>query len=170
MALAGGLKCDSNNVVLHHARVEQNDTEKKLDVLLMPDAECLFDAFFRKAEGGTIVKLIVEDVILAFASKQADGGKLLSAAAQADKADTDAIALNVKYEFVAEPGRRKSRSLEPQPSPRRSALDPFGEKPVHSGQAPGFTQGRPSRTWKRTPDAIDLRQASELRSRFQSSS
>jgi ParB family chromosome partitioning protein len=67
------------------------------------------DASFRKAEGGTIGKLIVEAVILAFRTKQADGGKLLSAAAQADKADTDAIALKVKFEFVA---RAKAKGVK----------------------------------------------------------
>jgi hypothetical protein len=45
----------------------------------------------RKAEEGVIGKLIVEAVILLSASKQADGGKVLRAAAQAYKVDTDAI-------------------------------------------------------------------------------
>jgi ParB family chromosome partitioning protein len=61
----------------------------------------LLSAFLRKAEEGVIGKLIVEAVILLSASKQADGGKILRAAAQAYKVDTDAIALKVKHEFAA---------------------------------------------------------------------
>jgi ParB family chromosome partitioning protein len=61
----------------------------------------LLTAFLRKAEEGVIGKLIVEAVILLSASKQADGGKVLRAAAQAYKVDTDAIALKVKHEFAA---------------------------------------------------------------------
>jgi hypothetical protein len=58
---------------------------------------------FSKAEGGTVCKLMIEVLILALASKQADGGKLGGAVAQAD---TGAIALKVKYAFVAKPGER----------------------------------------------------------------
>jgi len=61
----------------------------------------LLTAFLRKAEEGVIGKLIVEAVILLSASQQADGGKVLRAAAQAYKVDTDAIALKVKREFTA---------------------------------------------------------------------
>ena len=61
----------------------------------------LLTAFLRKAEEGAIGKLIVEAVILLSASKQADGGKVLRAAAQVYKVDTDAIALKVKHEFAA---------------------------------------------------------------------
>ena len=58
-------------------------------------------AFLRKADEGVIGKLIVEAVILLSASKQSDGAKVLRAAAQAYKVDTDAIALKVKQEFAA---------------------------------------------------------------------
>jgi ParB family chromosome partitioning protein len=61
----------------------------------------LLTAFLRKAEEGEIGKLIVEAVILLSASKQSDGGKVLRAAAQAYKVDTDAIALKVKHDFAA---------------------------------------------------------------------
>jgi ParB family chromosome partitioning protein len=61
----------------------------------------LLTAFIRKADEGAVGKLIVEAVILHSASKQVDGGKVLRAAAQAYKVDTDAIALKVKQEFVA---------------------------------------------------------------------
>jgi ParB family chromosome partitioning protein len=61
----------------------------------------LLTALLRKADEGAIGKLIVEVVILLSASKQSDGGKILRAAAQAYKVDTDAIALKVKHEFAA---------------------------------------------------------------------
>jgi hypothetical protein len=68
----------------------------------------LLTAFLRKAGEGVIGKLIVEAVILLSASKQADGGKVLRAAAQAYKVDTDAIALKVKYEFAAKEKARQA--------------------------------------------------------------
>jgi ParB family chromosome partitioning protein len=65
-------------------------------------------ALLRKAEEGAIGKLIVEVVILLSASKQPDGSKILRAAAQAYKVDTDAIALKVKQEFSAKDKARKA--------------------------------------------------------------
>jgi ParB family chromosome partitioning protein len=76
----------------------------------------LLAAFLRKAEEGVIGKLIVETVILLSASKQADGGKVLRAAAQAYKVDTDAIALKVKHEFVAKEKARSQKRIEPKPA------------------------------------------------------
>ena len=75
----------------------------------------LLTAFLRKAEEGIIGKLIVEAVILLSASKQADGGKILRAAAQAYKVDTDAIALKVKHEFAAKEKARSAAKIEPKP-------------------------------------------------------
>jgi ParB family chromosome partitioning protein len=75
----------------------------------------LLTAFLRKAEEGVIGKLIVETVILLSASKQADGGKILRAAAQAYKVDTDAIALKVKHEFAAKEKTRKATQPIPKP-------------------------------------------------------
>jgi len=75
----------------------------------------LLSAFLRKAEEGVIGKLIVEAVILLSASKQADGGKILHAAAQAYKVDTDAIALKVKHEFAAKEKARSTAKIEPKP-------------------------------------------------------
>ena len=76
----------------------------------------LLSAFLRKAEEGVIGKLIVEAVILLSASKQSDGGKILRAAAQAYKVDTDAIALKVKHEFTAKEKARSSAKIEPKPA------------------------------------------------------
>ena len=74
----------------------------------------LLTVFLRKAEESVIGKLIVESVILLSASKQADGGKILRAAAQAYKVDTDAVALKVKREFAAKEkakGEKKPQSV-----------------------------------------------------------
>jgi ParB family chromosome partitioning protein len=78
----------------------------------------LLTAFLRKAEEGVMGKLIVEAVILLSASKQADGGKVLRAAAQAYKVDTDAIALKVKHEFAAKEKARSAAKIEPKPVPK----------------------------------------------------
>jgi ParB family chromosome partitioning protein len=78
----------------------------------------LLTAFLRKAEEGVIGKVIVETVILLSASKQADGGKVLRAAAQAYKVDTDAIALKVKHEFAAKEKARSAAKIEPKPVPK----------------------------------------------------
>jgi len=75
----------------------------------------LLIAFLRKAEEGVIGKLIVETVILLSASKQADGGKVLRAAAQAYKVDSDAIALKVKHEFAAKAKAKAVPKIEPKP-------------------------------------------------------
>jgi ParB family chromosome partitioning protein len=76
----------------------------------------LLAAFIRKAEEGAIGKLIVEAVILLSASKQADGGKILRAAAQAYKVDTDAIALKVKHEFAAKAKAKLPQKVEAKPA------------------------------------------------------
>jgi ParB family chromosome partitioning protein len=78
----------------------------------------LLTAFLRKAEEGVIGKVIVEAVILLSASKQADGGKILRAAAQAYKVDTDAIALKVRHEFAAKEKARSAAKIEPKPAPK----------------------------------------------------
>jgi len=77
-------------------------------------ASKLLTAFIRKADEGTIGKLIVEAVILLSARAQTDGGKTLRAAAQTYKVDTDAIALKVKQEFAA---KEKAKS-NPKPIPK----------------------------------------------------
>ena len=59
--------------------------------------------------------MIVETVILLSARTQPDGGKVLRAAAQAYKVDTDAIALKVKQEFSAKEKVRKAPQAAPKP-------------------------------------------------------
>jgi ParB family chromosome partitioning protein len=76
----------------------------------------LLRAFVRKADEGTIGKLVIEAVILISARTQADGGKPLCAAAQAYSVDTDAVALKVKQEFAAKEKARKAIKPEKQPT------------------------------------------------------
>jgi ParB family chromosome partitioning protein len=78
----------------------------------------LLTAFVRKAEESVLGRLIVETVILLTASKQADGGKVLRAAAQAYKVDTDTIALKVKHDFAAKEKARSAAKIEPKPVPK----------------------------------------------------
>ena len=84
----------------------------------------LLTAFVRKADESDIGKLIVETAILLSARTQSDGGKVLRAAAQVYKVDTDAIALKVKHEFAAKEKARSEKKVEPKPvakSPRKAA-------------------------------------------------
>jgi ParB family chromosome partitioning protein len=76
----------------------------------------LLTAFIRKADEGTIGKLIVETVILLTARTQAEGGKTLRAAAQVYGIDTDAVALKVKQGFAAREKAKKASKPEPKPA------------------------------------------------------
>jgi len=76
----------------------------------------LLSVFVRKADEGTIGKLVVERVDLLSARSQSDGGKVLRAAAQAYGVDTDAVALKVKQEFAAKEKARKASKPEPKPT------------------------------------------------------
>jgi ParB family chromosome partitioning protein len=78
----------------------------------------LLTAFVRKADESALGKLIVETVILLSARTQSDGGKVLRAAAQVYKVDTDAIALKVKHEFAAKEKARSAAKIEPKPVPK----------------------------------------------------
>ena len=81
----------------------------------------LLTAFIRKADEGTIGKLIVEAVILLSARTQADGGKTLRAAAQVYGVDTDAVALKVKQEFAAKEKARKATKPGSKPTKAKRA-------------------------------------------------
>ena len=76
----------------------------------------LLTAFVRKADESALGRLIVETVILLSARTQSDGGKVLRAAAQVYKVDTDAIALKVKHEFAAKEKARSEKKVEPKPA------------------------------------------------------
>ena len=79
----------------------------------------LLTAFVRKAEESALGKLIVETVILLSARTQSDGGKVLRAAAQAYKVDTDSIALKVKHEFAAKDKARGGKKTQAAAKPER---------------------------------------------------
>jgi ParB family chromosome partitioning protein len=96
--------------LLDEKRVEMVARNQGIRAKEGESAAKLLTAFLRKAEEGAIGKLIVEAVVLLSASRQADGGKVLRAAAQAYKVDTDAIALKVKQEFTAKNKAEARRS------------------------------------------------------------
>jgi ParB family chromosome partitioning protein len=75
-------------------------------------ASKLLTAFVRKADEGTLGRLIVEAIILLSVRTQADGGKALRAAAQVYGVDTEAITLKVKQEFAAKDKARKASKPE----------------------------------------------------------
>jgi ParB family chromosome partitioning protein len=104
--------------LLDDKRVEMIARNRGIRAKEGESAAKLLTAFLRKAEEGVIGKLIVETVILLSASKQADGGKILRAAAQAYKVDPDAIALKVKHEFTAKEKARSAAKIEPKPAPK----------------------------------------------------
>jgi ParB family chromosome partitioning protein len=81
----------------------------------------LLGAFVRKADEGTIGKLVVEAVILLSARTQADGGKMLRVAAQVYGIDADAVALKVKQEFAEKGKARKAAKPEPKPPAKPEA-------------------------------------------------
>jgi ParB family chromosome partitioning protein len=74
----------------------------------------LLTAFVRKADESALGRLIVETVILLSDRTQSDGGKVLRAAAQVYKVDTDAIALKMKQEFAAKEKARSQKRIEPK--------------------------------------------------------
>jgi hypothetical protein len=81
----------------------------------------LLTAFIRKADEGTIGKLIIEAVILLSARSPSDGGKVLRAAAQAYAVDTEAVALKVKQEFAAKEKAREAAKPEPKATTKAKA-------------------------------------------------
>jgi ParB family chromosome partitioning protein len=66
----------------------------------------LFGAFLRRADEGTLSRLLVE-VSVVLASGRSNGANVLREAAAAYKVDTDAIATKVKQEFAAKEKTKK---------------------------------------------------------------
>jgi ParB family chromosome partitioning protein len=108
--------------LLDETRVEMVARNQGIRAKEGESAAKLLTAFLRKAEEGAIGKLIVEAVILLSASRQADGGKVLRAAAQAYKVDTDAIALKVKQEFTAKDKARGEKKPQTVAKPERKRV------------------------------------------------
>jgi ParB family chromosome partitioning protein len=100
--------------LLDEKRVEMIARNRGIRAKEGETAAKLLNAFLRKAEESAIGRLIVETVILLSARSQSDGGKVLRAAAQAYKVDTDAIALKVKQEFSAKEKARKASQFAPK--------------------------------------------------------
>ena len=75
--------------------------DRETDVL-----DKLFSAFLRRADEGTLSRLVVE-VTVVFVSGRGHGTSALRDAAAAYKVDTDAIALKVKQEFAAKEKTKK---------------------------------------------------------------
>ena len=76
-------------------RVERIRKDRETDTL-----DKLFTAFLRRADEGTLSRLLVE-VSVVLATGRTDGTNALREAATVYKVDTDAIALKVKQEFAA---------------------------------------------------------------------
>ncbi|MEO6804846.1 MAG: ParB/RepB/Spo0J family partition protein [Edaphobacter sp.] len=76
----------------------------------------LLTAVLRKADESELGRVTVELVILLSSRSQSDGGKVLKAAAQAYKVDTDAIALTVRQEFAAKDKAKKASKAESKPA------------------------------------------------------
>jgi len=73
----------------------------------------LFSAFLRRADEGTLSRLLVE-VSAVLASGRSNGTNALRDAAAAYKVDTDAIVLKVKEEFAAK--EKAKKKAKPTPS------------------------------------------------------
>jgi ParB family transcriptional regulator, chromosome partitioning protein len=75
----------------------------------------LFAAFLRRADEGTLSRLLVEVSVL-LASGRSSGSSALRDAAMTYKVDTDLIALKVKQEFAAKEKAKKSVRPESKPA------------------------------------------------------
>jgi ParB family chromosome partitioning protein len=106
--------------LLDEKRLEMAARNRSIKAKEGESAVKLLAAFVRKADEGTIGKLIIEAVILLAARTQADGGKTLRAAAQVYGVDTDAVALKVKQEFAGKERARKTKKLESKPTAKTS--------------------------------------------------
>jgi ParB family chromosome partitioning protein len=73
----------------------------------------LFAAYLRRADEGTLSRLLVE-VSVVLASGRGNGGSALREAAAVYKVDTDAITLKVKQEFAAK--EKAKKEVKPMPS------------------------------------------------------
>jgi ParB family chromosome partitioning protein len=102
--------------LLDEKRVEMAARNRGIKAKEGESAAKLLTAFVRKADEGTIGKMIIEAVILLTVRTQADGGKTLRAAAQVYGVDTDAVALKVKLEFAAKEKAKKAAKPESKPA------------------------------------------------------
>jgi len=108
--------------LLHEKRIEMVARNRSIRAKEGESATKLLTAYLRKAEESAIGRLIVETATLLSARTQNDGGKVLRAAAQAYKVDTDAIALKVKHEFTAKEKARSAAKIKPKPIPKKKIV------------------------------------------------
>jgi len=76
-----------------------------------------FGAFLRRADEGTLSRLMVEITIMLVAART-NPATVLRDAASIYKVDTDAIALKVKQEFTAKEKAKKGPKAEAKPTPK----------------------------------------------------
>lgn len=100
--------------LLDEKRLEMAARNRGIKAKEGEDAANLLTAFVRKADEGTIGKMIVETVILLSARTPADGVKTLRSATQVYGVDTDAVAFKVKQEFAAKEKARRATKPEPK--------------------------------------------------------
>ena len=79
-----------------------------------------FAAFLRRADEGTLSRLLVESAILLAASR-ANATTVLRDAASAYKVDTDAITAKVKQEFAAKEKGKKAAQGAAKPAKKAAA-------------------------------------------------
>ena len=89
-----------------------------MDTTAHPELIKTLAAYIRRADEGTLSRLLVETTIL-FAASRMNAATVLRDAATAYKVDTDAITLKVKQEFAAKAKAKKD--AKPVPKARKAA-------------------------------------------------
>jgi ParB family chromosome partitioning protein len=77
-------------------------------------------AYLRRADEGTLSRLLAEAIILLAASRT-NAATVLHNAASAYKVDTEAITLRVKQEFAAKEKAKKAAKADTKPTKRSAA-------------------------------------------------
>jgi ParB family transcriptional regulator, chromosome partitioning protein len=90
----------------------------------------LFAAFLRRADEGTLSRLLVE-VSVVIATERSNGTNALREAATVYKVDTEAIALKVRQEFAAKAKAKK------KPSRKLQARARVARQPRQRGESRG---------------------------------
>jgi ParB family transcriptional regulator, chromosome partitioning protein len=80
----------------------------------------LFASFLRKADEGTLDRVLVEVAVLQSAHSPAESAKTLHEAAEFYKVDVAAIASKIKQEFAAKEKARETKKATPKPAPKRT--------------------------------------------------
>jgi ParB family chromosome partitioning protein len=78
----------------------------------------LFASFLRKADEGTLGRILVEVAVIQSAHSPTDAAKALHEAAEFYKVDVAAITAKVKQEFAAKDKARETKKAAPKPAPK----------------------------------------------------